>query len=68
LLPVKSSELLRILKKDGWYTIRQTGSHMIMAHDTKSSQIVVPFHASKEIKKGTLLSILKDAGIKTSKR
>lgn len=65
---MKSSELLRILRKDGWYSLRQTGSHVIMIHDIKTNQIVVPFHASKEIKKGTLLSILKDAGIKTNKR
>ena len=65
---MKSSELLRLLKKDGWYKIRQKGSHIIMAHPVKSNTIPVPFHASKEMKKGMLKTILKLAKIETNKR
>jgi mRNA interferase HicA len=65
---MKSSELLRLLKKDGWYEIRQTGSHITMAHSMKKGKILVPFHASKEVKKGLHNGILKEAGIKTTKR
>ena len=65
---MKSSELLRIMKKDGWYEVRQKGSHIIMQHPTKSNIIPVPFHASKEMKKGTLQQILKMAEIETNKR
>lgn len=65
---MKSSELLRMMKKDGWYEVRQKGSHVIMQHPTKPGMIPVPFHASKEMKKGTLQSILKAAGIETNKR
>ncbi|HAH59899.1 MAG TPA: hypothetical protein DCL86_17330 [Bacteroidales bacterium] len=60
---MKSSELLRILKKDGWYVIRQKGSHIIMKHPTKSNVITVPYHSGKEMKKGTLQAILKLAKI-----
>lgn len=65
---MKSSELVRLLKKDGWFVMRQTGSHIIMKHLTKSNQLTVPFHSGKEVKKGMLQSILKDAEIKTDKR
>jgi mRNA interferase HicA len=65
---VKCSELYKLLKKDGWFEIRQTGSHIIMKHPTKKNHIVIPFHSSKEVRIGTLKSILKDAEIKTSKR
>lgn len=65
---VKYSELFRILKKDGWYIIRQRGSHALLKHRTKKGQLSVPFHAGKEVKKGLLKSILKQAGIKTGKR
>lgn len=65
---MKSSELLRLLKKDGWYEVRQAGSHIIMRHRVKRNQISVPFHAGKEVKKGMLNSILKDAEIKDEKR
>jgi len=65
---VKSSELLRLLRKDGWYEVRQSGSHVIMKHPKKEGSIPVPFHASKEVKKGLLNAILKQAAIKTTKR
>jgi predicted RNA binding protein YcfA (HicA-like mRNA interferase family) len=65
---MKYSELFRMLKKDGWYEIRQSGSHVIMQHPEKKSQISVPNHGSKEIKKGLLKGIFKQAQIKTDKR
>ena len=32
---MKSNELIRLLQKDGWFVIRQSGSHMKMSHPTK---------------------------------
>jgi len=60
---MKSSELLRLLKKDVWFGVRQTGSHVIMQHPIKKEQIVCPFHGSAEISKGLEKKIKKDAGI-----
>jgi predicted RNA binding protein YcfA (HicA-like mRNA interferase family) len=65
---MKSSELLRIIKKHGWYEVRQKGSHIILRHPTKTNIIPLPFHSSKEMKKGTLRAILKLAEIETNKR
>lgn len=65
---MKYSELFRILKKDGWFEVRQAGSHVIMKHPTKANMIPVPFHGNKEVKKGLLRSILKMAEIETRKR
>jgi predicted RNA binding protein YcfA (HicA-like mRNA interferase family) len=65
---MKYSELFKLLKKDGWFEIRQTGSHVIMKHPTKPEQLTVPNHGSKEVKKGLCSSLLKQAGIKTNKR
>ena len=62
---VKYSELYRVLNRDGWYKIRQSGSHILMQHPVKSGQLSIPYHAGKEVKKGLLISILKQAGIKT---
>jgi len=39
-----------------------------MQHPEKDGQLIVPFHASKEVKKGLLNAILKQAEIKTNKR
>jgi predicted RNA binding protein YcfA (HicA-like mRNA interferase family) len=60
---VKSNELIRLLQKDGWFVIRQSGSHMIMQHPTKKGQIVCPNHSSHEVGKGLEKKIKKDAGI-----
>jgi len=61
---MKCSELLRILKKDGWYIISQKGSHLKLRHNTKSNIIIFPNHGSQEVGKGLEKRILKDAGIK----
>lgn len=61
---VKSSELIRTLKKDGWIVIRQSGSHMILIHEIKKGQIVFPSHGSSEVGKGLEKKIKKDAGLK----
>jgi len=65
---MKFNELLRLLKKDGWYILRQGGSHILMAHPAKAGKIIIPYHKSKEVKKGLLKDILKQTGIKTGKR
>ena len=64
---MKYNELFRILKRDGWFEVRQKGSHVIMQHPTKPEQLIVPYHAGKEVKKGLLNVILKQANIKTNK-
>ncbi len=60
---MKCSELLRILKKDGWYIISQKGSHMKLGHRTKPKKIIFPNHGSQEVGKGLERRILKDAGL-----
>ena len=45
--------------------MRQTGSHIIMAHPAKPNvPLVVPDHGNKEIGKGLQIKILKQAGLK----
>jgi len=52
-----------ILKKD-WFFVRQAGSHKIYKNKSMNGIVVIPFHGSKDIPKGTLNSILKKAGLK----
>jgi predicted RNA binding protein YcfA (HicA-like mRNA interferase family) len=62
---MKSSELLRILKEDGWIVLRKRGSHCVMRHSfKKKGQLVVPDHGSKEVGSGLANHILKRAGLK----
>ncbi|MBI4431289.1 MAG: type II toxin-antitoxin system HicA family toxin [Candidatus Omnitrophica bacterium] len=61
-LPVVSAkDLIRALEKDGFVTIRQKGSHVVLQKKTPAETIttVVPYHS--EIAKGTLRSILRKA-------
>lgn len=56
--------MLRILKRDGWYSVSQKGSHIKMQHSTKKGQLIVPNHGSQELGKGLEKKLLKEAGIK----
>ena len=60
---MKCSELIRKLQRDGWFVVRQKGSHMLLEHPTKPGQLVVPDHGSKELASGTARSIIKKAGL-----
>ena len=57
--PVSGAEAVRALEKLGFEKLRQKGSHVVMRRAT--SGCVVPLH--RELKRGTLAAILKQAGI-----
>lgn len=61
---LKAREIIRLIEKDGWKLVRQTGSHMQFKHDVKPGVVTVPFHGSKDVSKVNLESILKQAGLK----
>ncbi len=64
-LPVLSGrEVIKILKKIGFEPVRQKGSHIVLAKtDAKGRKgLVVPDH--KEIDRGTLIEIIRQAGLK----
>jgi len=54
-------EILSALSKIGFSFHHQKGSHIFLYNEEKNASIVIPMH--KEIKKGTLNSIIKKAGI-----
>jgi predicted RNA binding protein YcfA (HicA-like mRNA interferase family) len=56
-------EILKVLRKDGWYEVNQEGSHVQLKHPTKSGKVTVPNH-SGDIAPGTLKRIYQQAGIK----
>ena len=56
----KPKEVASILQKLGFVQKRQTGSHLIMYHPDLKKIIPVPMH-TKDIKTGTLKSIIKQA-------
>lgn len=58
---MKSNELHRLIKQNGWVAIRQAGSHVIYEKD--GVRFCVPNHGSKEMKKGLAMKILKEMGL-----
>ena len=60
---MKSSELLRLLKKAGWYPESQKGSHIKLIHPDRTDFIIFPNHGSKEIGTGLEKKIRKQAGL-----
>jgi predicted RNA binding protein YcfA (HicA-like mRNA interferase family) len=58
-----SREAIEILRKDGWFEIGCDGDHHQFKHRTKQGKVTVT-HPIKDIPKGTLKSIEKQAGVR----
>jgi predicted RNA binding protein YcfA (HicA-like mRNA interferase family) len=53
----------QILSNHGFHNVRQKGSHIVMQKKTNVSTITVPVPNHKEIKIGTLKSIIRQSQI-----
>lgn len=59
---MRAIELEKILFKDGWFLVKQVGSHRQYKHPTKPGKVTIPFHRG-DVDKGTAKSILTQAGL-----
>jgi len=55
-------KIIKILKKKGYILDRAKGSHYIFYHPEMKKRVIVSLH-KKNLPKGTLLEILKQAGL-----
>ena len=62
LRPARPREVVRVLRRLGFEFIRQEGSHAIYRH-ADGRWVTVPMHEGKDICKGLLAKILKDAKV-----
>jgi len=60
---VKSSSLIKLIEKNGWELVRTKGSHHHFKHPIIKGIVTIP-HPKKDIPKGTLASIYRQAGLK----
>lgn len=60
---MRSGEIIKALEADGWYEVRQRGSHKQFKHPDKKGLVTVP-HPQREVPRGTLRSIERQAGLK----
>ena len=57
-----SNQVIEMLESDGWYLVATKGSHRQYKHPEKGGRVTVP-HPKKDLPKGTVNSILKQAGL-----
>jgi len=58
-----AEKIVKLLLQHGFELDHQTGSHRVYFNKTTKKRVTVPYHR-KELPRGTLLSILKQAGLK----
>jgi predicted RNA binding protein YcfA (HicA-like mRNA interferase family) len=61
---MKIRDVIDMLEEDGWYLARTRGSHRQYKHPTKRGLVTIARKSNDELGKGTLSSILKQAGLK----
>jgi predicted RNA binding protein YcfA (HicA-like mRNA interferase family) len=61
---VKVRDVLKLIEAEGWRLKEQEGSHRQFAHATREGKVTIAGHPSVDVPKGTLRSILRQAGIK----
>jgi len=60
---MNSRMIIKLLQKDGWFKVDQSGSHIQFKHPSKKGRVTVP-HTKKDMPVGTLKSIERQAGFK----
>ena len=62
-MPISGKQAIKILQEEGFVIARQRGSHVVLTKQDNETKLttVVPLH--KELKKGTIRSIAKLAGL-----
>ncbi|WP_420127685.1 type II toxin-antitoxin system HicA family toxin [Longimicrobium sp.] len=61
---MKVKEVISIITADGWYLARTRGSHRQFKHPTKRGTVTVPGKPSFNLAPKTVISILKQAGLR----
>lgn len=67
-MPIKVSEMIKIVEADGWYLERVTGSHRQFRHPAKPGTTTIAGKPSTTLPPGTEKSILRQAGIERRRR
>jgi predicted RNA binding protein YcfA (HicA-like mRNA interferase family) len=62
--PCTAPVVIRALGRAGFFLDHSTGSHRFFRHPDRAGLVTVPFHR-KDLKRGTLNSILDQAGLST---
>ena len=59
-------EACRLLAGAGFFEVRRRGSHIVMQMRTDDRTVTVPVPDHRELRRGTLLSIIRQSGLPRS--
>jgi predicted RNA binding protein YcfA (HicA-like mRNA interferase family) len=60
---LKPEEVIRALKKGGFYIHETSGSHVQMKHAVKAGRVTIPYHKRFDLPKHIVKSIVRQAGL-----
>lgn len=63
---LSAQEVRTILEKHGFVLVRQRGSHMILQKRAEGTTTTIPVPNHRELKTGTLASIIRQSGLPKS--
>lgn len=63
---LSGAEVCRILARHGFAEVRRRGSHVVMQKGEGDSTVTVPVPDHKELRTGTLMSIIRQSGLPRS--
>jgi predicted RNA binding protein YcfA (HicA-like mRNA interferase family) len=63
---LSGKEVCQILEKHGFVEVRKRGSHIAMQRKTSISTVTVPVPDHKELRMGTMQSIIRQSGLSRS--
>ena len=61
---MKVRDVIQLIESDGWFQVRQRGSHRQFKHLAKPGLVTIAGKPSEELAVGTLNSVLKQAGLR----
>jgi predicted RNA binding protein YcfA (HicA-like mRNA interferase family) len=60
---VTARRLAEFLEGQGFVRVRQSGSHLTLRRESDGCTVTLPMHTGKDIGRGLLRRILRDAGL-----
>ena len=61
---MKVRDVIRAIEEDGWALVRTRGDHRQYKHPEKPGLVTISGHPGHDMARGTLNSVLKQAGLK----
>lgn len=60
---ISGKKFCKVLERNGWELKRIHGAHHIYGRSDRNEILSVPVHGNRDLKKGLLRKLLKDAGL-----